>query len=86
MDCYRQVKCLGGGTLVLGNNLAKALFLVVLCGILPLAAQSQAPSCGGAAEARVVRFDDAGKRVFVRAQLKEIATTRRTRSFIQSLQ
>jgi len=72
--------------LVLGKKLAKVFFLLVLCGMLPPAAQSQAPSCSGTADARVVRFDDAGKRVFVRAQLKEIATTRRARSFFQSLQ
>jgi len=56
--------------------------------MLPLAtaAQSQAPPCGHAAGARVVRFDDAGKRVFVSAQLKEIATARTARSFFQSLQ
>jgi hypothetical protein len=74
--------------LVLGKKLARVFYLVVLCVILPLAAapQSQAPPCGDAAGARVVRFDDAGKRVFVSAQLKEIATARKARSFFRPLQ
>ena len=70
-----------------GEKLAR-FFLVASCVTLSLAvaAQSQAPRCSDAAGARVVRFDDAGKRVFVSAQLKEIATARKARSFLQSLQ
>ena len=56
--------------------------------MLPLAAaaQGQAAPCSDAAGTRVVRFDDAGKRVFVWAHEKEIATTRKAQSFFQSLQ
>jgi hypothetical protein len=74
--------------LVLGKKLSTFLFLIALCVMLPLtaAAQSEAPPCSEATGAKVVRFDDAGKRVFVGAQLKEIATARKARSFFQRLQ
>src|SRR3954466_1791688 len=86
--CCHQVKCLGGGILVLGKKLPRVFFLVVSCVMLPLAAaaQSQALRCNDAAGALVVRFDDAGKRIFVKAQLKEIATARKARSLFQPLQ
>jgi hypothetical protein len=74
--------------LVLGKKLARVFFLAALRVMLPLAAaaQSQAPPCSSVAGAGVVRFDDAGKRLFVSAQLKEIATARKARSFFQPLQ
>jgi hypothetical protein len=72
--------------LVHGKKLTKTLLLVLLCGFLPLVCQSQVPSCAEALNTRVVKFDDAAKRVFVRGQVTEIATSRKAQSFFRPLQ